>query len=79
MRKRNKLQMQSRLLVYNDGTNFPTFFLGNVVSAQMKKRDTSLVPVPRICLDFLIFRKATSNKKRELKAIQFPFLLGVFQ
>ena len=26
MRKRNKLQMQSRLLVYNDGTNFPTFF-----------------------------------------------------
>lgn len=50
----------------------------NKLAIRYKNGIQDLSLVPRICLDFLIFRKATSNKKRELKAIQFPFLLGVF-
>ena len=50
MRRKNKQQMQSRLLVYKYGTNFPTSFRAHLVPPKMKMCDTTLSIVPHNCL-----------------------------
>ncbi|HOS57979.1 MAG TPA: hypothetical protein PLB66_05040 [Bacteroidales bacterium] len=54
----------------------PDISSGNVVSAQMKKRDTSFGPCTTYLLGFPDTTSPESNKKRVLKDIQYPFEIG---
>ena len=85
MRKKNKQRMQSRLLVYKDGTNFPTFLRATSFLHKWKNVIQVLVPVPRICLVFLTqpVRKAIKNgywktSSTRLKSVIYSLLLHFF-
>ena len=63
MRRKSRLQMLSRLLIYKYGTRFSIIFLSKIFFKKMKKRDTSSFLVPRNCMDFLILSVALTDKK----------------